>query len=133
MKKVEGRMQNSQTAHSNAALPHSSFVIRHSVFARAVILLVRIYQLTLSPAKTFLLGPAAHCRFDPSCSQYAIEAVKTHGALGGGWLASKRICRCHPWGPCGEDPVPTVKPKVQGPKSKGPHPELRVSSAGSRI
>jgi len=79
---------------------------------------VRLYRVTLSPAKTFLFGPAAHCRFEPSCSQYAIAAVRAHGASAGGWLAVKRICRCHPWGKCGEDPVPPVKPKVQTPKSK---------------
>jgi len=50
--------------------------------------------------------PTAECRFQPSCSQYAIEALKTHGAVTGGWLAAKRVCRCHPWGECGEDAVP---------------------------
>jgi len=80
----------------------------------ALILLVRLYRVTLSPAKTFLFGPAAQCRFEPSCSQYAIRALKTHGALAGGWLAAKRVCRCHPWGKCGEDPVPQAKSKVQG-------------------
>jgi uncharacterized protein len=79
-----------------------------------LIFLVRIYQLTLSPAKMFIFGPSAECRFQPSCSQYAIEALKTHGAAAGGWLAAKRVCRCHPWGECGEDAVPPRKSKVQG-------------------
>lgn len=63
--------------------------------------LIRLYQWTLSP----LLGPT--CRFHPTCSHYAHEAVGRHGALRGGWLAVKRIGRCHPWHPGGIDPVPT--------------------------
>lgn len=46
------------------------------------------------------------CRFDPTCSQYALDALRTWGALRGGWLAIRRICRCHPWGGWGYDPVP---------------------------
>jgi len=63
-------------------------------------ILIRSYQLVLSP----LLGP--RCRFYPSCSHYAIEAIETHGALRGSWLSAKRICRCHPFNPGGFDPVP---------------------------
>jgi len=70
-----------------------------------LIFAVRGYRLTLSPAQTFLFG-AGGCRFTPTCSQYALEAVQTHGALTGSALAAKRICRCHPWGDCGHDPVP---------------------------
>jgi putative membrane protein insertion efficiency factor len=66
----------------------------------AVIMLVRIYRMTLSP----WLGPA--CRFDPSCSGYAMEAVQRHGVVRGGWLALRRIGRCHPLGGFGYDPVP---------------------------
>ncbi|MFZ2631894.1 MAG: membrane protein insertion efficiency factor YidD [Desulfosalsimonadaceae bacterium] len=62
--------------------------------------LIKIYQIVLSP----LLGPA--CRFYPSCSQYAIEAISRYGALKGGLLAVKRILRCHPFHPGGVDPVP---------------------------
>jgi putative membrane protein insertion efficiency factor len=62
--------------------------------------LLRLYQWTLSP----LLG--ANCRFEPTCSAYAIEALETHGVLRGGWLALCRIGRCHPWGDSGYDPVP---------------------------
>jgi putative membrane protein insertion efficiency factor len=69
-------------------------------------LLVRLYRWTLAPAKMFLFGPLGHCRFTPSCSQFALEAIRVHGATVGGWLAMKRICRCHPWGGCGHDPVP---------------------------
>jgi uncharacterized protein len=62
--------------------------------------LIRAYQRFLSP----LLGP--RCRFYPSCSHYAAEALQTHGVVKGGWLAARRICRCHPLNPGGPDPVP---------------------------
>jgi uncharacterized protein len=63
-------------------------------------ILIRVYQIALSP----LLGP--NCRYYPTCSQYAIEAIETHGSLRGTWLAIKRISRCHPWHEGGFDPVP---------------------------
>lgn len=65
--------------------------------------LVWIYRNTLSP----LLG--ANCRFQPSCSEYATEALRAHGGIKGGWLVIKRIGRCHPWGGSGYDPVPDVE------------------------
>jgi uncharacterized protein len=71
-----------------------------SLVARVLIVPIRVYQLTLSR----LLPPS--CRFAPSCSAYAIAALRRHGALRGGWLALRRIGRCHPWGPSGYDPVP---------------------------
>jgi len=71
-----------------------------------LIFVLRLYRWTISPAQVFLFGPAGGCRFEPSCSAYALEAVQTHGALAGSWLAAKRICRCHPWGGCGHDAVP---------------------------
>ncbi|HEY2083406.1 MAG TPA: membrane protein insertion efficiency factor YidD [Verrucomicrobiae bacterium] len=89
-------------------------------------LLVRLYRLTLSPAKAFLFGPAAQCRFEPSCSQYAIEALKTHGAITGGWLAAKRVCRCHPWGGSGADPVPGVKAEGRRQKAEGRRQKLEI-------
>jgi putative membrane protein insertion efficiency factor len=70
------------------------------VIARAGILLVRGYRRLLSPLKP------PTCRFLPTCSGYAIEALERHGALRGGWLTVRRICRCHPWGGHGYDPVP---------------------------
>ena len=78
----------------------SSFVIRISLLA------IRAYQLTISPALAVLFGETGGCRFTPTCSQYAAEAVREHGTLAGGVLAARRICRCHPWGGCGHDPVP---------------------------
>jgi len=68
------------------------------------IFLIRGYQLLLSP----LLGN--NCRFHPTCSEYAIEAVRAHGAMRGLWLAARRIGRCHPWGGDGHDPVPPRRP-----------------------
>src|SRR5256885_14968203 len=72
-----------------------------------LIALVRLYRGVLSPTRTFIIGPMARCRFEPSCSAYALEAIKVHGAWRGGFLAAKRVCRCHPWGDFGPDPVPT--------------------------
>jgi len=70
------------------------------VLAWPLIQLVRLYRLAISP----WLG--SNCRYDPTCSRYAIEALQKHGALKGSWLAAKRIVRCHPWGGSGYDPVP---------------------------
>ncbi len=70
------------------------------MMAKILLVLIRFYQYAISP----LLPP--RCRYTPSCSQYALEAVRRYGALKGGWLACKRIARCHPWGGCGHDPVP---------------------------
>ena len=67
-----------------------------------LIFLIRLYQWTVSP----LLGP--RCRFYPSCSHYAVEAVARFGAVRGGWLTLRRLARCHPWHPGGLDPVPTA-------------------------
>jgi len=76
---------------------------RVSPFAWPLIGIVRLYQLTLSP----LLG--RHCRFQPTCSHYSVEALQTHGAARGSWLTVRRILRCHPFGGCGFDPVPARK------------------------
>ncbi len=61
---------------------------------------IHLYRYLISP----LLGPG--CRYLPSCSEYALEALARHGALTGGWLAVRRLLRCHPWGDSGHDPVP---------------------------
>ncbi len=75
---------------------------RHMIVRRCLVLVIRAYQLALSP----LLPPA--CRFEPRCSEYAIGAVERHGVLRGGWLATRRLLRCHPWSAPGVDHVPTV-------------------------
>ncbi len=76
----------------------SRFINR--IFTAVFLFLIKIYQYLLSP----LLGQS--CRFNPSCSQYGIEAIKKHGPFKGGWLTLKRIARCNPWGAHGHDPVP---------------------------
>ncbi|MBE6208763.1 MAG: membrane protein insertion efficiency factor YidD [Rikenellaceae bacterium] len=65
-----------------------------------LVVLVRFYQLCISP-----LTPPS-CRFTPTCSQYALEALRKHGLFKGSWLTIRRILRCHPWGGSGYDPVP---------------------------
>ncbi len=85
-------------------------------------ILIRLYQCTLSP----LIGPA--CRFEPSCSQYAIEAIRRFGVARGCWLAVCRIGRCHPWHSGGYDPVPEASGHGDVPhESRGrmPDPELK--------
>lgn len=80
---------------------------RVGIAARALIMPVLGYRRFISP----LLPPA--CRFHPSCSQYALEALQVHGAARGSWLAVRRLARCHPFNPGGYDPVPgrvTVTP-----------------------
>ena len=71
-----------------------------SIPSALIIGLARFYQLLVAP-----VIPQT-CRFHPTCSGYAIEAVRTHGAFRGGWLALRRIARCHPWSAGGYDPVP---------------------------
>ncbi len=73
---------------------------------QAVTGLIKIYQKLVSPA----MGP--NCRFQPTCSAYALEAVQTHGVFRGGWLAAKRIGKCHPLHPGGYDPVPDVRSRA---------------------
>ncbi|TXB64805.1 membrane protein insertion efficiency factor YidD [Vicingus serpentipes] len=70
------------------------------ILSKIFILLIRFYQLSISP----ILGQ--NCRYSPTCSQYSIEAINKYGALKGGWIALKRIFSCHPWGGNGYDPVP---------------------------
>ena len=69
-------------------------------------ILIRVYQWTISP----MLG--ARCRFYPSCSCYAHEAIERHGALAGAWLAAKRLARCHPFSAGGYDPVPDKRARL---------------------
>lgn len=85
--------------------------------------LVRGYQLFISP----MLPPS--CKFEPTCSHYAMDALSRHGALRGAWLAGRRILRCNPWMEGGYDPVPPASGQDTGPKKAGhgcgcghPHP-----------
>ena len=68
--------------------------------AKLLMGLIQFYRYAISP----LIPP--RCRYAPTCSQYALEAIRKYGAYKGGWLALKRICRCHPWGGHGHDPLP---------------------------
>jgi putative membrane protein insertion efficiency factor len=79
-----------------------------SLPALPLIGLIRLYQYTVRP----LIG--AQCRFHPHCSAYAIEALHSHGALRGSWLAIRRILRCNPWHPGGYDPVPPQETRQRG-------------------
>ena len=74
-----------------------------SIVEQSVIALIRGYQVAISP-----MFPSS-CRFYPSCSEYALQAVKIHGALKGAALSFSRICRCNPWNAGGLDPVPSLK------------------------
>ena len=86
-------------APANRQFPGRMMSFLMSGFLRGAI---RLYQLTLA---YFFVGA---CRYEPSCSAYAAEAVLRHGALRGSWLAAHRLCRCGPWGGRGYDPVPPV-------------------------
>ena len=82
-----------------------------------MIWLIRGYQYLISP----LIGPC--CRYQPTCSQYAVEALRRHGPIAGGWLALRRLVRCHPWGGFGYDPVPSAT------ASSEPHKSLQRGCA----
>lgn len=91
----------SRDGHAKRSEERAGILSRPSALIAGVLRgLVRGYQLALSP---FL--PAA-CRFHPTCSQYALEALERHGPVRGSWLATRRIARCHPWCTGGHDPVP---------------------------
>jgi putative membrane protein insertion efficiency factor len=108
----ESQMTNDECTATRIPV-RSPFVLRpSSLTALLLTWLVRLYQLTLSPAQTYFLGANGGCRYTPSCSNYAMDALREHGAVAGSFLAAKRICRCHPWGGCGHDPVPPKTPKA---------------------
>ena len=73
-----------------------------------VVLPIRLYRRAVSPLVILLLGPGSGCRFHPTCSQYALEAILSRGVARGLWLSLRRMARCHPWGGSGHDPVPGV-------------------------
>lgn len=76
-----------------------------SWIVRVLLLGVEAYRRWVS-RPLHLLVPGSGCRFHPTCSAYAAQALRRHGAGRGSWLALRRLARCHPWGGCGEDPVP---------------------------
>jgi uncharacterized protein len=79
--------------------------LRQKMIKKMMIGLIRFYQIAISPLKP------PTCRFYPTCSQYGLEAVKRFGPFKGGWLAVRRITKCHPFHPGGFDPVPEKKEK----------------------
>lgn len=103
METLEQQLEEPQLASSTP---------RTDPIAQVLLLFVRLYQVTLGP----VMG--GHCRFHPSCSNYAIEALRRHGALRGSWLTVRRLLRCHPFGGFGYDPVPT-RSRRAGEQSKG--------------
>ena len=90
---IEGRETSKQL------IPVLVAIIKR-LFSQLLLLLIFFYQKCISPLKP------PSCRFTPTCSQYAVEAIRKHGPLKGLYLAIKRILRCHPWGGSGYDPVP---------------------------
>lgn len=104
-------------AEQVAEKPASSSVGATAALQRLLTLIltapIRAYQLLVSP----LLGP--RCRFYPSCSSYALGAIRRHGPFRGTWLALRRLLRCHPWNPGGPDPVPPVGSR-QSPNRRAP-------------
>lgn len=94
-------MSRQPSLPSNSTKPFSGLYRGlREVFSKLLIALITLYKLVISP----LIGPS--CRYYPTCSAYATEAIKKHGPLYGGWLGIKRILSCNPWGGSGYDPVP---------------------------
>lgn len=85
--------------HSSSPL-RELLAVASAIVARLMVLAIMAYRLVLSP-----ILPST-CRYEPTCSTYAREAIERHGPVRGGWLAIRRIGRCHPFGGCGHDPVP---------------------------
>lgn len=79
--------------------------------AQGLLASIWVYQRTVSPVLPAVFGPNCGCRFHPTCSHYAAEAVRAHGALRGAWLAAVRLVKCTPLHPGGLDPVPALRPR----------------------
>jgi len=103
-----------------------------SVVQSVIVGAVRFYQWVLSPLKRSLFGPLGRCRFSPSCSDYAIEALQRHGAWRGSRLALRRLLRCQPWGGCGWDPVPPLADSRPDPRPPNPQATRKTHQAGLR-
>ncbi|MDP0500350.1 MAG: membrane protein insertion efficiency factor YidD [Verrucomicrobiota bacterium JB022] len=89
------------------------------ILAFPLVVLVTLYRWFLSPLLHTLV-PGSGCRFEPTCSRYALQALQEHGPLYGSWLAIRRLSRCHPWGGCGFDPVPPRASASQPPERPDP-------------
>src|SRR5687768_15604537 len=96
------------------------------MIARALLSAIRFYSRAISPA----LPP--RCRFYPTCSAYAAEAIERHGAVRGGWLALRRLVKCAPWHPGGHDPVPGASGTVDGGRSWSTRPTPATTPAIGR-
>ncbi len=88
-------------------------------------LLIRFYQIVISPPLHFLAGPLGGCRYYPTCSQYTLESIQLHGFWKGGWLGLRRILRCNPWGGSGFDPVPGTEHRYANEDSQNSKSEIR--------
>ncbi|MCU1592727.1 MAG: rane protein insertion efficiency factor [Frankiales bacterium] len=91
---------------------------------RLLLLPLRFYSRWISPAM------APHCRFAPTCSHYAVEALQVHGAVRGTWLTARRVSRCHPWNAGGHDPVPARSASPSTPKTVSTTPSEPRTRAG---
>jgi len=110
---VAAAVDNRRT--ESLAIPSAVIDRRHSVNAavRALLGAIWVYQRTLSPALPAVFGSACGCRFSPTCSHYAAEAVRTHGFFAGAWLALRRLVKCTPLHPGGFDAVPPPSSKLR--------------------
>jgi putative membrane protein insertion efficiency factor len=122
---MEGRMEGRPPCRPSGA-PRRIFRASHSAFRiprsalripqTALLALIKLYQRTLSPVLPAVFGPACGCRFYPTCSRYAADAVRAHGAWRGSLLAVLRLLKCTPLHPGGIDPVPPVPPRARAPR-----------------
>jgi len=94
---------------------------------RILVSFVQLYRWTLSPLKAMFFGPVGRCRYTPSCSQYALEAIRVHGVWRGTLFSIRRICSCHPWGGFGYDPVTKPDDRSQNTSRSAPESALGAS------
>ena len=114
---------------ANASVPRRSALAQvvgvvAALPARALLVLIWLYQRSVSPALPVLFGPSCGCRFSPTCSHYAADAVRTHGAVFGSLLALRRILRCSPLHPGGFDPVPPRRSRSRPVCTRSPSPAV---------
>ncbi len=105
--------------NSSSALCHGLVISASSLVITVLVFAIRLYRWMVSPLLVFLFGPTGGCRFTPSCSQYAVDAIRSQGVLAGSGLAARRICRCHPWADGGHDPAPEKEFRI-------PNSEFRI-------